>query len=63
MSVVTGKLKLLLISSKIFNPSSKPLPLKEEIDVRFALSKELLKIKGIFNRDTISLICSAIPKQ
>ena len=63
ISVVTGMLKLFFISSKIFNPASKPSPLNDEIDVLLALSKELLKTNGIFSLDVISVIFSAMPKQ
>ena len=56
-------LKLFFISSKIFNPASKPSPLNDEIDVLLALSKELLKTNGIFSLDVISVIFSAMPKQ
>ncbi|MCY1180359.1 hypothetical protein D9M73_207970 [compost metagenome] len=38
-SVMTGTLKVFLISSKIFNPSSMPGPRYDVIDERLALSK------------------------
>ena len=51
------------ISDNICKPSAIPGPLKDEAEVRLALSNELLKIKGKANRSVISLIAAAIRKE
>ena len=53
MSVIMGASNSDLTFSRIFKPSSSPGPLKEEIELRFALSKEPLKIQFIFKLDVV----------
>ena len=48
-STTQGTLKVFLISSKIFMPSSRPGPLNEKIDDLLALSKLALNTYGIFS--------------
>ena len=48
------------MSDRIRNPSSRPGPLNEWRDVRFALSYEALKITGTSARLAISRIASAV---
>ena len=50
-----------LTFSSIFKPSSSPGPLNEEIELRFALSKDPLKIQLIFKFDVVSskLFCNS----
>lgn len=55
MSVVTGTLSSREISPRMRQPSAGPGPRKEVTEVRLALSKEALKMKGMPVRSAISL--------
>ena len=50
---MTGTLNSDLTFSSIFKPSSSPGPLNDEMELRFALSKDPLKIQLIFKFDVV----------
>ena len=61
ISVITGTSNVYLISSRIRKPSSMPTPRFPAALLRLALSKLLLKIRGMSRSLQICLIESAMP--
>src|SRR5213083_611682 len=60
MSVNTGSPVLERTSARIWSPSLTPGPRNEDMDVRFALSYEALKMAGTPQRAVISRMAAAV---